>query len=697
MQKSTSQFHPGKPLPNFKAIDDVIGEALPALLPPARLTVSEVATRRMIEAGGHWVRWRNDVAPYMVEPMDLVTSRRFDSVVFCGPARSSKSEALVINPLVHSILAQPRLVSIFNMTQGAASELSVEKIDPTISHSPELAARLTKDNVFEKRFLAGGRLTLDWPVRSKLAARSIPLVILSDYDAMPSDVSNEGSVFAMGRKRTQSAGTRGMTIVESSPRFPILDESWTASSPHEAPPTGGILAIYNLGTRGRYYWTCRDCGGQFEPTFERLQFPKEGLPSDRGDAAYMACNHCGSVVDAGQKAEFNRAGQWLHESGSGELVPMGDGVRNTQIASFWLNGAAAAFAPWSQIVARYIEGVSEYRARGDENALKSAVNVELGMPYLPKSRGNSAKLGEKFLREKATDAAWKTAPKGTRFITIAIDVQPGRFVVQVEAWRDGLERTVIDRFDIHTPPDSSPGANDRIIDPAGYEEDWDALIPLADLVYPVATENYGLKPLSIVCDMNGEAGVTPNAYTFYRKRRASHPRRFHLVRGVGGENAKRAEVKAPESSHQGKKKIARDILIVRAGTDRLKDEVAASLIRGADGARALHISKFAPKEIYAEYSAERRGEKGWEKKPGVKRNEALDLSVYNLALIIVLGCEQIKENAPPAWALPDARNAFAVLNEVEKQDEKPDPVPDVKTPANSSGWKVKRPGRRRGY
>ena len=265
----------------------------------------------MVEAGGHWVPWRNDVAPYMVEPMDQAGSRRFEALAFVGPARSSKTEALILNPLVHAILAAPRLVHVVHMTQAAAREFSIETIDKLVRHSPELSARLAKgkgaDNTFDKRFLAGCRLTIGWPVVQQLSARSIPLVLLTDYDRFPQDLGGEGSAFALGRKRTQSSGTRGMTVAEASPGFPILDETWQPSTPHEAPPCDGIVGLYNAGTRGRWYWPCPACDREFEPAFDRLHYPREGTPAERGAAAYMVCPHCGGVIEHSAKAGLEPA------------------------------------------------------------------------------------------------------------------------------------------------------------------------------------------------------------------------------------------------------------------------------------------------------------------------------------------------------------------------------------------------------
>lgn len=662
-----------EPLPPYATAADALAEAVAALRPVARVKVSETAPRRMVEVGGQWVPYRWDVAPYMREPGDVVTSRRFDSVVFVGPARSSKSEGLVINPLTHAILAQPRKVAVFSPTEGAAKEWSAGALDPLIAASPELSARVARgrgaDNVFSRRFRGGCRLTVDWPVKSKLAQRSLDLVIGTDYDAFPEDIAGDGGAFALMRKRTEAAGSRGMTVIESSPRFPIQDETWSPSTPHEAPPCDGIVGHYQAGSRARLYWTCPHCGEQFVPEFDCLQWPEAGDLADRAAAAFMVCPHCGGVIEARQKADLNAGAVWLHEDTGGALVPLADLSRRVTTASYWLPGPAAALAPWSRLVSRVLEAEAAFEARGDESALKAVYNTELGLPYLPRALSDAEALSADSLRRGATSDPWGVAPAETAFLTAAVDVQKGRFVVQVCAWRADLSRVLIDRFDIVTPPPSAPVPEGRALSPGRYCEDWDALLPIFDRVYPVAGADHGLKPLSVICDAGGEAGVTPNAYAFYRRQRRDRPRRFRLVRGRSGDTARRAHVARPDSSHAGKRHAARDVQIVWAGVDRLKDEISASLLRGPGGARKLSIPETAPADVFDEAAAERRGAKGWEKRPGLARNEALDLFVYDLAQVIALEAEALSPERPPAWATPGAANAMAA------------PLPEAGTPA----------------
>lgn len=700
MTKETEALFDIEPLPPFASVEDAIREALPTLRPRARVSVPETAPRRQIKSGGQWVDWRPDVAPYMDEPMRVVTSRRFDSIVFVGPARSSKSEALVINPITHAALAQPRVVAVFSPTKGAAQEWSEGTLDEVIRNSADLRAKIARgkgaDNIFTKRFRGGMRLTVDWPVGDKLAQRHIDLAIGTDYDKFPADIGKnaegmgEGGAFGLMRKRTEAAGSRGMTIVESSPRYPLLVEDWTPDTPHEAPPCGGIAALYNQGSRARLYWTCPECGHEFEPRIERLDYPDEGSAAERGEAAYMLCpSGNGCVIEPRQKADLNRAARWLHEDTDGRLVPLEDLTRQVATASYWLPGPAAALASWSRIVSRLIAAEEEYAATGGEGSLKTVFNTELGLPYLPRARAVSAGLSVDLLKENATDHAWQTAPQDTAFLTAAIDVQKGRFVVQVEAWLPDLERVVIDRFDIVNPPETAPRHEGRAIHPEKYGEDWDAILPLMEKSYPVEGAAHALKVLAIVCDLRGEPGVTPRARDFYRKCRLSHRNRFYLVQGDGGDRRPRAVLRHPQSAQKGKEHVARDVPNIFAGSDHLKDEVAASLMRDAAGARRLNVPKYAPHEVFEEFCAERRYDKGWDKRPGVQRNESLDLSTYSLALVIVLEAEAINWANPPAWAQPGQGNLMAVRPDAAAPETADDPAP-TRSPRPARGWAVKR-------
>ncbi len=82
-------------------------EALRALRPARRISVPDWAELpdegRRIRTPVYSGPWRNDFAPYMTEPSRMTTSRKFRAVGFCGPARTVKTDSLVLNTIGHRV------------------------------------------------------------------------------------------------------------------------------------------------------------------------------------------------------------------------------------------------------------------------------------------------------------------------------------------------------------------------------------------------------------------------------------------------------------------------------------------------------------------------------------------------------------------------------------------------------------------
>ncbi|MFS8181479.1 phage terminase large subunit family protein [Pseudovibrio denitrificans] len=670
------RLHGWRP-PAYASAAGCLEDALPILAPVRRMSVSLWAgDERKLQDNGAVIAWDNKVTPYMVEPMDMSASRRFRGVAFVGPARTGKTDALILNRIGHAICCEPCDMRVIHMDRNAAREFSLKKVGALINYTPALKRRLGRgrfdNNILDKRFQGGMTLDIGWPVVSKVSASDLPLMLLTDYDRAPEDIEGEGNLFDLALKRTETFGSRGMAIAESSPGRLIEDDDFLPpeGAPHMAPPATGILALYNRGTRGRYYWTCPDCREHFEPDYELLHFPDEGSPKERGLAAVMGCPHCGAILEPRHKMELNRAGRWLHESKTGDLVSVHDeALRETEFVSYWLKGAAAAFQSWASLVSRYETAWQEFQQTGDETSLKTTVNVDQGKPYSSRMVEDEDDLTVKQLKDKAEQYLLKVAPPETRFLTVSIDVQGRYFVVQVDAWGPGLERWLIDRFEIHTPPEKAPSADSRAIDPPKYKEDWDVLFPLLEKYYPVAGSEYQIKPAALIVDSGGSDGVTKNAYAFFRKsRKLGLRRRVFLAKGMPKWNRERAKEVTPEKEEGKRVKKRSDLKIVQIGTWRLKAEVTASLAREDPGADAYHLTKNLPRNVFEEFCAERRTPNGWELRKGVKRNEALDLGVYGLALVLVLKGEKINWKRPPIWARRMETNSFAALRPKQETD-----------------------------
>lgn len=677
------------PLPPLATPQELLADALPVLDPPSRMSVTAAAERYVrIQTQGAWQSFDRAQTPYMVEPTDMTQSRMFKAVAFAGPSQSGKTKMLE-TVAFHAITCDQRPVLIVHMTKGDRDKWVEEKLDPTILNSPELFDRLGRardDSTFGRKRFRGMRLTIGYPTPTILSGGTYGMVLLTDLDHMPLVLGGadnpEGSPFRMAMQRIKTYLSRGCVLAEGSPAFPVTDPSWRPrpEAPHEMPPVaGGIMMLYNQGTRARWYWECRDCGEEFEPRFDYLVYDAALDPGEAGETAEMACPHCGACLDHRHKVEMNRAalagrGGWRHEGTEGQLVSIDDdAIRKSNIASYALNGAAATFANWRDLVANYEEARRRAETLGDDSELAGVHYTEIGISHRRLKMGDGDEIGIQFLRDHMQDTPRGVAPEWTRFITISVDVQKTYFPVQVTAWGEDGTAQVVDRFDLTQPPAGAPNAepdaegNRRRLDPSRYVEDWQVLEPLADRVVPVAGTEYGLKPIGVVVDFQGQPGVSDNAEAFLvGRRRANQGTRWRLSRGQGGWRVPfRIKYEAPERGSKGK--AARQIKLLTMATDRLKDTIDAALRKSAGGVGALFLAAWMTDEDQVgEYCAEERLASGWDKKQGVTRNEGLDLSVQARALAEHKGLLRINPDSPPSWALGGPGNANAVPLDVTK-------------------------------
>lgn len=692
------------PLPPYAEARGALKVALPAWRPAQKISVTEAAERHMrVNVSGQWQPFRRDVTPYMVEPTDMIASRTYRGLAFCGPSQSGKTQMLQ-SAIAYTITADPGRVALFQMTREAAAEFERNKIAPMVRNSPDIRSRQSQgrgaDNIYHKLFTGGTQLTLDWPTITKLSSATIRLVLGTDYDHFPESIDGEGDAYTLMRARTRTYLSRGMVVVESSPGAPLKDEAWRPVTPHDCPPVGyGVLSLYPHGTRGRWYWPCPNCEAEFEPAFKRLRYPESADPMEAGEAAEMICPHCGFGFGHDLKRELNAEGRWLHESrdlddrGLPKVVPIDSGaVRKTDMLSYWLDGAAAAFASWRELVTSYRQAVETFEATGDEEKLKTAMNTGQAQPYFPRSAVSELEVTVQGLRDKARglDLPKGIAPNWARYITVSVDVQGTRFVVGVTAWGENGQHMPIDRFDIFTMPD---GDKDRMLKPFEVAEDWAALEPLASRSWPVFGTDAQMTAVAIGIDMHGGGATTDNAYRFYRaRRRDGQGGLWHLTRGEGGfkKNPDRVWKRAPESASQKSKRrrAAKDIEILFMATDRLKDAVMASLRSEAGLTNACLIPEWMGDDHLTEFTAERREGDGWKKRPGMVRNESLDHLVQARAMHIIKGGERIDWSAPVFWAEWSAANPHLILgadqdqteDQPEAADEQPQPD-DTPAPA----------------
>lgn len=649
----------------LKPAHDVVHSTSELIRPPRRMRPSEAAALYLRTEKG---AWDPNLTPEMIEPLDLLASREYTGIVFVGPARSGKTMSLLLAGISYVVTCAPGDMLVVHMSQDTARDFSRTDLDRAIRHSPELQQRLSPrprdDNIFDKFWRSGVVLKLGWPAVSQVSAKTQRYVFVTDYDRPENrdDVDGEGPLWDLAAKRVETMMSRGKCLAESSPGEDCIDGQWKPSTPHEAPPVRGILSLYNRGTRARLFWPCQDCGTFFQaepglgnfalPAFDELleRVQTEDLAAMAESLARIVCKSCGALHDLEHRRAMKARATWVHEGQSIDAGGRAVGPRRrSQIASYWMGGVAAAYQRWDSILLKYLQALFTYARTKDESPLRATTNTDQAAPYAPRAAG-VRRSADTFMQRRE-DWAKAHVPAGVRFLTAQVDVQAHRFVVEVRGWGAHLETWPVDRFDI-TASRRPEGERFAAIDPAAYSEDWDVL---RDEVmarrYPlIADPSVTLGVHLMACDSGGKAGVTTNAYEFWRRlRRDGLHHGCILVKGAASRDAPIWAQSFPEQRADRRAGGKGDVPVWLLNTLVLKDTVVGELAREEPGPGFSHFPRWLDEDYFAELTAEVRGPKGWTKPPGA-RNEAFDLYVYGRAACLILGAQRIDWIKPPAWA-----------------------------------------------
>ncbi|UAT40546.1 phage terminase large subunit family protein [Escherichia fergusonii] len=679
---------------------------------PRRMRVADAVAQymRVPMGAGNSVPWDPLVAPYVLEPMNCLASREYDAVIFVGPARTGKTIGLIDGWVIYNVICDPADMLIIQMTEEKAREHSKKRLARTFRVSPEVVSRLSPNkndnNVYDRTFLAGNYLKIGWPSVNIMSSSDYKCVALTDYDRFPEDIDGEGDAFSLASKRTTTFMSSGMTLVESSPGRDVKDVKWRRTSPHEAPPTTGILSLYNRGDRRRWYWPCPHCGEYFQPCGDVVAgFRDIADPVLASEAAYIQCPSCSGRIIPEQKRELNGRGVWLRdgESINADGSRYGD-PRRSRIASFWMEGPAAAYQTLSQLVYKLLTAEQEYETTGSEETLKTVINTDWGLPYLPRASMEQRK--SELLEQRAEPIPSRSVPDGVNFLVATVDVQAGRhrrFVVQVTGYGSRGERWIIDRYNITQSLRGDSDGESQRIDPASYPEDWDVL--LTDVFHkswPLASDpSQQMRLMAMAVDSGGEDGVTDNAYKFWRRcRRDGLGKRIYLFKGDSIRRAKLITRTFPDNTGRTGRRAqaAGDVPLWLLQTDALKDRVNNALWRDSPGPGYVHFPDWLGSWFYDELTYEERSSDGKWSKPGRGANEAFDLMVYAEALVILHGYEKIRWPDAPEWAsretwlecVPDSTEPSPspepVSTPVKKQKRKKTVTDDVNPWLTSGGW-----------
>lgn len=602
-------------------------ECLPSLfagwLPEPSITVSEWAdAERFIgtKAGRAALRWSTDTTPYLRDIMDALGPRSpYRVVVFEKGSQIGGTEA-GNNWLGFLMSNSPCPILVLRPTVEEARRFSRQRLVPMIEETPALASLVKParsregGNTLLMKEFPGGVLFLVGS-NSATGVKSMPILCLfcDEIDEYPGDVDGQGDPIALAEKRM------------SGPTFGRRKEFLVGT-----PTVKNVSRIereYLDTDQRRYFVPCPYCGRFDFIRWENIKYDRDASYDLIPESVALGCVQCGTLIEERYKLEMFPAGQWR---------PTAEGP--AERIGFHLSSLYSPFGwfPWREAVKEWI------KAQEDPMKLKAFKNTVLGETF--EERGDTIEPETLHARVEEYPAE---VPVGVGVIVASVDVQDNRLECLVKGYGAGEESWLIDYEILHGDPATS-----------ALWLDLDAFL--------LGTYKHASgRDVPISCTAVDTGGhFTEQVYRFCKARIA---RRVFAIKG----GTKKGEPLVGRPSVNNAYRVKLFLLCVDTG----KGTIYGRLKIGAPGAGYFHfpVADVIDEEYFAQLTAEKAIRK-WIKNRGVvrhwvkirTRNEALDLEVYALAALYILGQQFVKSLPKRAAALAKPLDAPAEVEVAER-------------------------------
>lgn len=564
--------------------------------------------------------WHTSRTPYLREIMDCLSpTSKVERVAIMKGGQIGGTECLN-NYLGFNIHKNPGPMLMVLPTVDVARKISKQRLRPMFDATPVLRRRVTErkgekgtKSTLQVMEFDGGLLMLTG-ANSAAGLSSMPIrdLLCDEIDRFPGDVDGEGDPIALAEERTATfSGVRKVVLVST-------------------PTVRGLSRIeieYLASDQRRYCVPCPKCG-----TFDYLTWTgrdwltrEEGggshhwIEFDEGkpESARMVCSNpdCAARIEERHKTAMLRDGRWVAQK-------KGDGTAGFHLSALY---SPVGWRSWSRIASQFL------KAKGNPTLYKAWVNMALGETF--EERGDSVE--PEILRERASRETIqrRVVPSNVGALVCSADVQGDRIEAVIKGYGVGEESWLLDFRVLPGDP-----AEDKV---------WFDLDAFRRQV--LRHENGRRLRVDItVIDSGGLS--TEEVYRYCKTRRREH---VFAVKGTPLTGL--PLVGRPSKSNSYRATLFP--LCVDAG----KETVMARLLIREPGPGFFHFPPWIDDDYLEQLTAEKAIRKY---KPGrgvirewkkVKaRNEALDLEVYALAGLRILGeqlSDRIAERAA-RWAKP---------------------------------------------
>jgi phage terminase large subunit GpA-like protein len=597
-------------------LDGMLARSIALFNPPPDISVSQWAINNRVLPKGTTSRpgpFKPEL--FQIEMMDVVLDPLIHEVVIMKSTQVGYSDAVINNICGYFIDADPQPIMLVQPTIENAKDYGKKRITPMIESCAALREKIRPPssrragNTLALKEFPGGFLKLTG-ANSGAGLRSdpVPILLFDEVDGYPLDVDGEGSPIAIGTRRTD--GFANFKIVKGS----------TPAKPKGLSP---IEHDFLRSDMRRFFVPCPFCGFM-QPLRWRDPAPPNGTGAYRlvyetnsdgqvapASVAYLCSSSaCAKQIGERYKQQMLNAGKWVPE------------FPERPTAGFHIN---ALYSPWRENWHALAQEWSEANKEGNPEKLKAFINLRLGETWEEQGDAIEALALKARLEEYQSEV-----PDGVGILTASVDVQSDRLEVVVKGWGEKEESWLI--------------AYQQCFGDPGQETVWNEL----DTFLLSTWDSVSGRKVKIACVMIDSGGLhTDSVYRFVRARQH---RKIFALKG---------------SSEAGKEILGKfsvnnqyRVKLWMLGTDTAKDRIFARMKIPAPGPGYMHLPDFAEDEYLAQLTSEKAVRRYRRGKGTIReyiktraRNEALDLEVYALAALYVLGQAAIRKLGEYAAAL----------------------------------------------
>jgi len=567
-----------------------------AYQPPRDVSISEWAIENRILPKGTTSRpgpFRPE--KFQIEMMDVILQPNVHEVVIQKSTQVGYSDAVLNNVIGYFVDADPKPIMCVQPTIDNAKDYGKKRITPMIEACPALHSKIKAPtsrragNTLALKEFPGGFLKLTG-ANSGAGLRSdpVPIVLFDEVDGYPLDVDGEGDPLEIGTRRTDSFAD--YKIVKG-------------STPAKPKGISRIERDFERSDKRRFHVPCPFCGllqilwWRDPATREyRLYYEVDADHQVIVDSVAYICAGCKAKIPERYKHQMLDAGEWVAE------------IPDRPVVGFHIN---ALYSPWRDNWPDLALEWNEATRERNPEKLKAFINLRLGETW--EEEGDAV---EQMALKARLEPYGAEVPTGVGLLTASVDVQGDRLECVVKGWGAAEESWLI--------------AYQQLFGDPGQEQVWRDLDDFLSDDY----EHESGQRVRIASTMIDSGGLhTDEVYRFVK---AHANKRIFALKG---------------SSESGKEILGKfstnnqyRVRLFTIGTDTAKDRIFARLKIPAPGPGYVHLPEWTEDEYLAQLTGE-KAIRRYKRGRGIvreyvkirARNEALDLEVYALAALYVLG------------------------------------------------------------